>query len=269
MKIFVPTRGRVGKQITLQHLTPALRQCATLVCPHEEMEAHRRSLANNCVEGVTILGEPPPGFRGIAPKRRWIFEHSGREQLEKIIMLDDDLTFSTYTIGADGKVKLPRASAAQTEAAFAELWKRITPEVPHAGFGPRQGASFKAAGWEPGRMLCVLGYHVPTVLRVVKFYHGETFAKEDMDITLQLLRAGYPNTVCNSFVADQQWGTPGGCSLYRTTDSNSSDSEELARLHPGYVRVVEKTYDKNTRKEVVVSWQRALRDGMARRGVVS
>lgn len=225
---------------------------------------------NNGIEGVAIVAEPGEGFGGIASKRKWILRDAGERGVERLIMLDDDLTFSYYTLGADGKVKLPRATREQQEEMFEKLWSKITPEIPHAGFGPRTSAGLGRnrvqSEWKPGRMLCVLGYHVPTVLNVVDFsYYVDAFLKEDMDTTLQLLRAGYPNAVTSKLVSDQNWGAPGGCSIYRTIDANSASSEELARLHPGYVRVVEKTYQNSTRKEVVVAWQKALRDGIEAR----
>lgn len=265
MNIVIPTHGRVGKQITLQQLTKELRECATLVCPADEVRRHEMSLANHCVEGVRIVAQPDD-LVGIARKRRWIMENLAAED-GRVIMLDDDLTFSNYRIAEDGKVKLPRATPQQMTEMFTELWEKITPDVPHAGFGPRQGASFKKPGWEVGRMLCVLGYHTPTVLAHAELGRIET--KEDMDVTLQLLRAGYPNAVTNAFVADQSWGSPGGCSTWRTVESSNADSVRLAELHPGYVRVLTKEYNKVTRLEVVVSWQKAYKDGMARRGVTS
>lgn len=261
MNIVIPTRGRVGRQKTLQNLTPALRACVTLVCPRGEVDEHRRWMNRYDIDGVAVVVEPP-SIRGIAPKRRWILEMLPGE---KIIMLDDDLAFCSVTLEGI-KIRSLRATPEQKEAAFAELWEKIAPDTPHAGFGVRQmNRDKQGQGWFSTRMLCSLGYHVPTVLREVVFDHSDTFAKEDMDITLQLFRAGYPNTVNWSFVTDQQFGSLGGCSAYRTNESASADSDELARRHPGYVRVVEKKYNLGVRREVVVSWQKALQDGLARR----
>lgn len=265
MNIVIPTRGRVGNQLTLQNLSPALRKYTTLVCPEEEVSRHRYSLVNISCEDVRIVAQPSE-ITGIARKRRWILENLAGDG-GRVIMLDDDLKFRVYHLKEGLKISLPAATSEQKNQYFAELWEKITPDVPHAGFAPLQntgrGTNKTPPSWKVGRMLCVLGYHAPTVLRHAELGRLET--KEDMDVTLQLLRAGFPNAVTDAFAAGQSWGNTGGCSIWRTVESSNADSLKLAELHPGYVRVTEKIYGGVRRLEVQVSWQKALRDGMSRR----
>jgi hypothetical protein len=108
-------------------------------------------------------------------------------------------------------------------------------------------------------MIYSLGYFLPIVVKECELGRIET--REDMDITLQLLRKGYPNAVWHTTVNDQKSNAPGGCSTYRTTESWNADAYKLQRLHPGYVSVVERTYEQSTRLEVICQWQRALEDG--------
>ena len=112
-----------------------------------------------------------------------------------------------------------------------------------------------------------LGYYLPIVVRECKLGRIET--REDMDITLQLLRKGYPNAVWQTTVNDQRkYDAPGGCTNERTIERSNADAHELARLHPGYVSVVERAYEASVpRKEVICRWQKALQAGLTFRSI--
>jgi hypothetical protein len=139
----------------------------------------------------------------------------------------------------------------------------LSPDVPHVGFGPRQGNHTKEAGWQIGRMIYTLGYYLPVVVEKCELGRIET--REDMDLTLQLLRKGYPNAVWHTTVADQRmYNAPGGATNERTIESSNADAHKLATFHLGFVSVVEKAYKASVpRNEVVCQWQEALRDGRA------
>src|SRR6516225_6463283 len=96
MRIIIPTRGRTNQQITLQSLPGEWRERTTIVCP--KIEAFKLGLLDNRVE---IVIQPDPNWT-IAQKRKWIIEESYRAGQEKILMLDDDLSFATR-ISADDR----------------------------------------------------------------------------------------------------------------------------------------------------------------------
>jgi hypothetical protein len=148
---------------------------------------------------------------------------------------------------------------------FERIEEKLSPEFPHVGFGPRQGNNtLKDVGWKtPSRMIYSLGHFLPIVVKECELGRIET--REDMDLTLQLLRKGYPNAVWGTTVADQrQYDAPGGATNERTIESSNADAYKLAQLHPGYVDVVEKPYSTSVpRKEVRCRWKKALEDGLA------
>jgi hypothetical protein len=289
MRIVVPTRGRVGAQVTLAGLPPALRAITTVVCPSKEV-----SRLASLFPSVYVKSQPRDDMT-IAKKREWILRDYGGE--DKLVMLDDDLRFcvrekpggsaeiarvpaamalshSEYSALEQVKAatKLRQAHAEDTEHWFSELEKQLSAETPHAGFGPRGGNNQRndwsdsyASGWQrPGRMMYVLGYHVPTVLAHCKLGRIET--REDMDLSLQLLRLGFPNAVNHTFVVDQVYAKHGGCTGERTVERSNDDARRLAEFHPGLVRVVEKKYLASVpRLEVVCQWARALQEGKQRR----
>lgn len=92
MKIYIPTRGRVDRQITLRSLPASLRGRTWLVAPKDEVP-HLKKLHKN----VTAQ---PDEVTTIAAKREWIVkQHKG----DKLIMLDDDCGF--YARGKNGLLK--------------------------------------------------------------------------------------------------------------------------------------------------------------------
>jgi hypothetical protein len=130
------------------------------------------------------------------------------------------------------------------------------------GLGRVKENHTKKAGWKtPDRMMFSLGYFLPIVVKECELGRIET--REDMDLTLQLLRKGYRNAVWHTTVNDQRkFDAPGGATNERTIESSNADAYKLARLHPGYVRVDDKPYKKSVpRLEVVCQWQEALEDG--------
>jgi hypothetical protein len=257
MPIIIPTRGRVNQQLTLLSLPRELRKQTTIVCPKQE------EVRLGCLDDdVEAVAQPVPDWK-IAQKRKWIMEEWLRRGYEKILMFDDDLCFATRICKSDRRLR--PISGEELGAEIQRLADKLGPEFPHVGFGPRQGNNNVQAGWKtPSRMIYSLGYYLPIVLKECELGRIET--REDMDITLQLLRKGYPNAVWHTTVNDQKFNAPGGCTNERTIERSNADAYRLAELHPGYVSVVEKDYKASVpRKEVICRWQKALEDGQRHR----
>lgn len=257
--IVIPTRGRWNLTLTCDRMPKAWRKKIVIVCPHSEAQKHA-----DIRPWATVLAQPDKDMT-IAAKRAWIMEYfnTSREKC-KIVMFDDDLQF--FVKRNDNPKKLRQSTELDVDHYLKEIFAKLSKDVPHAGFGSRLFNNNKEPGWHgPARMQYVLGYYLPVVVGACELGRIET--REDMDYTLQLLRAGYTNEVCESFVVEQANGyaANGGCSGQRTTESSDRDAERLAELHPGYVRVVLKQYKNHPRKEVACRWAAALADGKKRR----
>lgn len=267
MHIVIPTLGRVGRQQTLRWIPKTWMKHTTVVCPEEEIGRHEGVVSHDVKNG-DVAGMPnflaQPGRMTIAQKRAWIMDQKW-DSSGKILMLDDDLQF--YVRRDDVPDRLRYAKYTDTVDYLDQLENILSPEVPHAGFGVRQGNQNNPAGWHgPGRMMLALGYHLPTVLKVCEL--GRIEHREDFDYALQLLRAGYPNKICHTFVVGQGgYNSKGGCSEpgNRTLEKSNEDAEKLARLHPGYVTTVQKSYKNSPRIEVICRWKKALEHGTQRR----
>jgi hypothetical protein len=252
LQIIIPTRGRVYQQLTLQSLPPELRKQTTLVCPKREASELYR-----LYKDVVILVQPDPNWT-IAQKRAWIMPTWLEAGHTKIIMLDDDLHFATRVSENDTRLRSMRPEELLRE--FERLADKLGPEYPHVGFGPRKDNHTKDPGWEiADRMIYSLAYYLPVVVEECELGRIET--REDMDLTLQLLRKGFPNAVWNSTVTNQRYNAPGGATNERTVESSNADALKLEQLHPGYVRVDKKAYKTSVpRLEVRCSWKKALDD---------
>src|SRR5262250_1483236 len=155
MRIIIPTRGRVNKQRTVSVVPRELLSRTTLVCPQQE----QRRLAR-LDDDIEVIAQPDANMR-IAAKRAWIVQWCLDRGFEKILMLDDDLVFSTRK-GPDVK-GLRKIRGKELLREFDRLEEKLSRECPHVGFGARQGNDkLEEVGWQsPGRMRCVLAYFLP------------------------------------------------------------------------------------------------------------
>lgn len=263
LDIIIPTRGRSDLKLTCDALPKALRDSVYIVCPKSEYNRHRdiRPWAN-------LVAQEDDNMT-IAAKRSWIMREWGaafkRGICEKIVMLDDDLRFFVKREGEPKRLR--SATDEDLVRHFRELDRKLSEKVPQAGFSSRLFNNAHEATWKRAkRMQYVLGYHLPT-MREHADLSGRIETREDMDYVLQMLSAGYPNEVNYTIAVEQSndYGARGGCNGQRTTASSDADAERLAALYPGIVRVVHKDYKGSPRKEVVVRWEAALRDGEERR----
>jgi hypothetical protein len=254
MKIYIPTKGRIKNQLTLENLPPTLYVEAILVCPPSEVNRMRQNY-----DHVEILAQPDEGM-GIAEKRKWIVDQCPED---KMVMLDDDLRFAVRREDDPGKFR--KADPDDILRAFQELEEILSEAVPHAGFAVRGmgiGDSAREGGWqEAKRMVYTLGYYLPIVRYWAEM--GRVQTHEDIDVTMQLLSMGFPNKVNHSFVTDQKFGSEGGCSKERTIAINDEDCLKLVEFHPDYITTEQKDYkDSPPRLEVRCQWQKALKDGI-------
>lgn len=269
MQIFIPTRDRLNAQHTWDNLTPALRQCTTLVAPAEEVSshiaAHRRAV------------ERPPVR--LAAVRQWIVDELA-DQSQPVIMLDDDLAFFVRKHPTAHNL---RPAGDDVDFLFDRLECLVAggapeghggPEIPvpvvHAGLSPRQGNNWAY----PSTILmnermnavhCVW----PEALRHYGIRYDQVDMMEDYHVTLSLLEKGERSAA----IVDAAWdqckgsGAPGGFSHYRTAETQAAAAERLAELHPLTVKVVEKEPTTGSggfagkRKDVRVQWKQAYLRG--------
>ena len=244
MLIYIPTRGRVGKQITLRSIPEAFRDRVRIVCPRDEVKEHKK-------EHPHVIAQPAR-IQNIAEKREWIMKNA---ESEKIMMIDDDCSF--YARGPKGLLK-----EYATDERLIDTFEWVEDELEchaHVGLSSRMGNNrVEDEMCLNTRMMHALAYNLPTVVPLLKF--KRVLMREDFDFTLQLLRKGYANLVrFDVCVAPGSYGAKGGCADERTVAKSDEEARKLAALHPGLVKVVQKDYKGVPRLEVVVQWKRSYR----------
>jgi hypothetical protein len=176
-------------------------------------------------------------------------------------MIDDDMTFAYRpNMGEPTLHTLPPRNKKITE--LFEYWYELAHEYAHVGLSARQGNNRVTEPYkEFGRLYNAYTYDLKKI-RDSGCVLGRMQLMEDFDLSLQLLRAGHKNALIYRWCWNQAGSNAdGGCSQYRTGEMQATCAHRLAKLHPGFVRVVEKKSknwkDMEVRTDVVVSWKKA------------
>lgn len=252
MQIFIPTYGRADQQHTLKHLPKSIRERTTLVI--QDCEKH---LYQQYGQQKLVL---PKHITTIAPTRQFIIDYANKNKMEKIVMLDDDLRFDARRMDDNGKFLV--ATEKQIEQLFKKIEKALVAHV-HVGVLAREGGNRVTEPFRTcTRMMRVLAYR-PEILKREKIRFDRLPLQEDFDVTLQLLKKGFPNYVICDFVQGQGTsGARGGCSHFRTIEMQNANSHALAKLHAPFVKVVAKetkgAWQGHTRIDVMVQWKKAF-----------
>lgn len=250
MKIYIHTYGRVGLQKTLYELR-GIHKHVWLVVQDREKDQHN-------YERVIVL---PPHIRSLSPTRQWLIENNDSD---KFLMLDDDLKFYRRMAPDDTRM---RATTDEDIVDLYNWFNFVLNSYMHASIASKYRNLDKTRTVrENARMQCVLGYQ-KNVVKYGRF--DRVILSQDLDMTLQLLKQGYPNIVNMEFSYHQVGQSAGGVSGYRTVEMLQQNALDLTRLHPGIVKVTRKKETNpnwikmgvTDRPHFKVMWQRAFKVG--------
>lgn len=201
----------------------------------------------------------PSTVTGIGEVRQHIIVSAINKGFSHVIMLDDDLTFAKRRL--DEPDKFENMKPKDYARMFSRL-EKLFAGFNHIGMCSREGGNRLEPGYvENTRMLRILGYDLNAYSKSGAQYDRMELM-EDFDVTLTMLRAGYPNAVLTDYCHNQKSSNaPGGCSTYRTLEKQAAAAHKLAKLHPGFVKTVEKTtktaWNGATRTDVRIAWKKA------------
>jgi hypothetical protein len=251
VRYFIPTRGRVGKQLTLKNLPAGLHPLVTIVCPAEEVDAHRADWPD-----VRVVAQPED-IRTIGAKREWIYKTLAQD-VEFAWQFDDDLIFKQY-FSLDQKFRKPHHPIL-FEDAFNYIQRIYYVEQGFDVIG--LGTSYFApkGGIKPNYHLGFAFGFSHDARECIEMNRLDVF--EDIDFTLQVLRKGIKNGVCYDIVVDQkQPDAPGGVTGERTSETIRRDLEKLISFHPGIVS--EKPLRPGAHPAAItkVLWAKAAKEG--------
>jgi len=273
LTLIIPTHGRVGKQITLAALPVKLQSEVILVASLAE---EARTLATLYPKNTVMTAR---GTSSIAAKRHWIMQNvKGR----MLFMMDDDIAFFERcpVVNREWDEDRKAYGVAKTAPAGTSLMKRLYPQdsrllslfqdldkrvATHQpamlGIAHRRHSDKKRESWElNARMMYAFGVD-PVVYKKEKIRFDDVGLREDFHVVLSMLRRGHE---CHNYLEllNNEYGTfgaAGGCSNERSMDYSNAQCFALQKLHPQFVKVVDRQYSTTaSRKEVVVAWKKAF-----------
>ena len=258
MKIYITTSGRSERQATLKNLPEELRNQVILVVQKKEEKLYREKYDDQVNQIISL----PKNINTLSPTRDWIVYdyHNLKKDGNFAVLLDDDLKFDTRR--KDEPDKFITSTPKDVVKIFQEIEKELRSGVGHVGVLSREGGNRTlAAKVYNQRMVRVLAYDVSTI-RAIKAKFGRLRCMSDFDMTLQLLRAGFPNTILCKWVNGQgSSNAEGGCSKYRTKEVLAESAKGLKKLHSDFVTLVEKetkgAWGGGKRTDVMIQWKKA------------
>ena len=252
MKIYIPTLGRVDKQITYSNLPDFLKKKTILVIQPKE-----KNLYGN--KKILVL---PNNDIGICKTRKFIYEYANNKK-ERYGVFDDDLIFLKRLPKGNRPVKVEMSN---------EDWKELISKT-NKMFD--EGISFSAlrVGVLPPKGT---DYSKNTAAYTAYFFNGQVLPKsseldwsieigEDTHLVLQLLQLGHSNRVWDKFVFHQKEFSDGGCNIYRTSKLINECHQKLIDTHPKYVfndvkKFRTKKFNNNNILKLKIKWNKAYKD---------
>lgn len=271
MLLYVHSAGRGHLPLpTLDTLlSSGRRDSVRLVVQAKEVRSYAQHI-NKLAEPQEQLVVLPSKIKTLSPTRQFLLENC---PAPRMCLLDDDLAFATRR--KDDPTRFIQASRKCINIMLARIESTLSKHV-HVGLMAREGGN-RVPMDDCGkpvpllyatRMMRVLAYRVGDVRSLRPAPRFDRLpTKQDFDMTLQLLRAGFPNAVITEFVHNQAGSnTEGGCSAYRDEAMMAKSAEGLRKLHPEFVKVVTKetksAWGGGERVDVQIAWKKALKAGV-------
>lgn len=256
--IYIPTLGRLHKQITWNGLPDKWKNIAHLVVrPHEYEEAKKI-----CPQAVQL----PQSVKNIAETRKWVINHAGNT---KYGMIDDDMTFwKRHCDRATLKKNSDKSNTPFTDEDYDELLGEVVPRwfregVAVGGIHPKGKPPAKTDELEFARITGVFFLNGALIPRDLDW---SVMYAEDIHFMLQILKRGLKTRCSDVFLQYSEYWSAGGCGLAgRTPDADKKSLERLVELHSDVVKFGD-TYLVNTgafkenpfeNRRIKVSWKKA------------
>lgn len=253
MQLLIPTLGREGRQVTINHIPEKWKAKTFLVCPPYEKH-----------EWPNRLDLMPPGNIGLT--MQWIVENATERYIG---IMDDDLTFHKRDPN-----KLTRKTQC-TEAEFDEMLTQFQTWLESGDVYGSVSNSFMMQN-KPDEYF----YGKPSAChfldREYLLKHNIRFDRisefNDFDVPLQVLESGMRLHHTGRFISkEKQANAPGGCSTNRTAESNRKSMLRLQELHPKYVELTDAPGATNQTLQVdlkmKIQFAKSYKDNVLNRGI--
>lgn len=256
--ILIPSRGRANDVRTIKQFPDELLFQTHIFVPREEGMKYTDALAGTGVSVHTM------DYTSIGDKRMQMAQWAAARYCDKFIMVDDDVVWSRRR--SPEETGLIPMEPQDFQPMLDMMYRWMTDTVGAVGISAREGNNRIGPGHPDELVENNTRIFRAAMFRTMQFLdveHNRVPFMEDFDVMLQLLRSGWENR-CLYYWAQDQRGTQtqGGCSVTRTHELHEQSAHRLAELHPGLVKLRQKTNKTGgsfgTRTEVTIAWKRAL-----------
>lgn len=255
LQIYIPTFGRLDKQITLDSIPDNLLSQTWLVVRPCEYESFKEK---NYTCNILKLSNEVNNFMCT---RREIIQHATNSCF---IMLDDDLVFFRRISCSDWKLR--KIEDQELSELFYEIEQQLIKGNPYVGVASREGFNHLPMNLNlvrGKRMTRIHAFNMPRLLELNATPDSDFEALEDFEVQLRFITEYKITPIMLLDWAHNQSGSnsTGGCSTYRTMLHQEHWAKQLAAKYPDFVKLVKKktktAWNGQERTDVVISWQKA------------
>lgn len=275
--IVIPSMGREKRQKTLAtFLRTGVCDSykVVLAVPEEEAVKYKRATfkGKKLDQKKFTVEAVPKDYAGISRTREYILmKLAPQYKARYVFMVDDDLSFCWRPDIKKKDMPYINEKPYELHLMIETLTTWLEDGLVHVGLVSRQGNQQTGKEYvEPGRLMNAYAYDSKVIRQLAKkgkIKFGRVPVMEDFDLTLQLLKQGYPSRLSCQFAWTQTSNIDGGCSTYRSAEVQASAAKKLAKLHAPFVTIVErkaKTWQNNLteRLDVRIAWKKAYESSL-------
>ncbi len=249
LQVFILTSGRVRRQKTIESLN-----CTSLwyksvdlriVIPRNEKTMWER-VNPQWVAYLYCVNE------------KWRVEEIRQHILQKFrknlhLVLDDDLTLYK-------KLEARRLEKIKDSIAFLKHIRELLETYKHGSIASHTSHHFRDPSLCLNERAGGVHFYHRNILLKNKINYSVCLEHEDLHVSLSLIKNGIPNVISYYYVFAQKTNASGGCSKYRTLQTQNRYAKALVDFHQPFVRL-RKKYSKLWRGEkfcTIVSWKKAF-----------
>lgn len=267
MNLYIMTRGRLHKQLTLATIPHSMEDRVYLVVGGSEYESHVEQY------GEARVIRAPDTVKNYSDKFQWLLDVGnllGYDTSRKFVIMDDDLSFSYR----DGERLINTTNPQLLEGMWASVENLLTNHA-LVGIHPRQmGHAQPLPFVNNGKIICIQAINKDNFPNPDEMPRVNQFPiLADVLLNCYLLSNGYPNAILTAYCQDHaSCQAPGGCSIYRTPQMQREAVEYVAKLYGPHAKAVVKKpktakWMGDERVDLTVQWKRMYAEGKARRGI--
>lgn len=278
VRIIINTRGRIDRQITLEHLRDNIRRHITLVCYPGERVTLSRQWRNK----VQKIIEHPVNLTHLGAIRHWCID-AFKENI--IIFMDDNMGFHARekvdygpgTIFPLVPVISKHYTDASIERIHSDVFQWMINKLSNGQYGIAGTSSRTGNHNHPGeeeentRFFAMWGVNKIIYNRVGPYLYASYPIKQDFCLGLEMATAGVKNIVSYKYAHDKSASnSAGGVSVYRTVNMFNEYAQRLKRQFPQFVTLRHKptkSWGGNFELyawDVTIQWKRAYAYGVAK-----